>query len=234
MLLPEPRSGLIFGLHPTSTIAASGSTRRAPDWTMCRSASLAAPRSRYGPHGSMNSGSAHTGIVDETEPDHILDGGVPRPGQHSARTDRTGVIMSVPYVLFVATNAAVIGPNNRPTGFFFPEIAHPFESSTGPASPSSSPRRWAASPRGRVRRRRRRADRLPREQGLSTTVPQPQAVRVDVLDYDAVFFPGGLGPMVDITGNPEVQSTVIRAWNAGHDRLRRLPRPVGIPGRHPR
>jgi len=38
---------------------------------------------------------------------------------------------------------------------------------------------------------------------------------VDVLDYDAVFFPGGLGPMVDITGNPEVQATVISAWNAG-------------------
>jgi putative intracellular protease/amidase len=35
--------------------------------------------------------------------------------------------VSVPYVLFVVTNAAVIGPNNRPTGFFFPEIAHPFE-----------------------------------------------------------------------------------------------------------
>ena len=34
--------------------------------------------------------------------------------------------MTVPYVLFVATNAAVIGPNNRATGFFFPEIAHPF------------------------------------------------------------------------------------------------------------
>jgi putative intracellular protease/amidase len=34
--------------------------------------------------------------------------------------------MSVPYVLFVATNAAFIGPKHRPTGFSFPEIAHPF------------------------------------------------------------------------------------------------------------
>jgi hypothetical protein len=25
-----------------------------------------------------------------------------------------------------------------------------------------------------------------------------------VLDYDAVFVPGGLGPIFDITGNPEV------------------------------
>ena len=35
--------------------------------------------------------------------------------------------MSVPYVLCVATNAAEIGPNRRHTGFFFPEIAHPFD-----------------------------------------------------------------------------------------------------------
>lgn len=31
--------------------------------------------------------------------------------------------MAVPYVLCVVTNAAVIGPNHRPTGYFFPEIA---------------------------------------------------------------------------------------------------------------
>lgn len=29
---------------------------------------------------------------------------------------------------------------------------------------------------------------------------------VNMLDYDAVFLCGGLGPMVDITGNPEVQA----------------------------
>jgi hypothetical protein len=35
--------------------------------------------------------------------------------------------LSIPYVLCVVTNTAIIGPNRRPTGFFFPEIAHPFE-----------------------------------------------------------------------------------------------------------
>jgi putative intracellular protease/amidase len=38
---------------------------------------------------------------------------------------------------------------------------------------------------------------------------------VDVLDYDAVFFPGGLGPMVDIANNPQIQRVVERAWNGG-------------------
>lgn len=38
---------------------------------------------------------------------------------------------------------------------------------------------------------------------------------VDVLDYDAVVFPGGLGPMMDIAVDPEVKRVVARAWDAG-------------------
>lgn len=124
--------------------------------------------------------------------------------------------MSVPYVLFVVTNAAVIGPNNRPTGFFFPEIAHPFEaldrariavefaSPLGGKPPEDG---FDADDPGQTTFLNSKAyRRLSRSRKLS---------EVDVLDYDAVFFPGGLGPMVDITGNPEVQAIVIRAWNAG-------------------
>jgi putative intracellular protease/amidase len=124
--------------------------------------------------------------------------------------------MSVPYVLFVATNAAVIGPYNRATGFFFPEIAHPFQEldKAGIAVEFASP-----------------LGGKPPEDGFDETDDTQTAFlnsaayrrlsrsrklsEVDVLDYDAVFFPGGLGPMVDITGNPEVQDTVRRAWDAG-------------------
>ena len=124
--------------------------------------------------------------------------------------------MSVPYVLCVATNAAEIGPNRRHTGFFFPEIAHPVQEldRAGIAVEFASP-----------------LGGKPPEDGFDGDDPSQPAFRdskayrrlsssrklseVDVLDYDAVFFPGGLGPMVDITGNPEVQAVVIKAWNAG-------------------
>jgi putative intracellular protease/amidase len=33
---------------------------------------------------------------------------------------------------------------------------------------------------------------------------------VDAADYDAILIPGGLGPMVDIARNPEVQKAVVR------------------------
>jgi putative intracellular protease/amidase len=124
--------------------------------------------------------------------------------------------MTVPYVLFVVTNAAVIGPHHRPTGFFFPEIAHPFGvlDRAGVAVEFASP-----------------AGGTPPEDGYDADDPEQVGFRtgkayrrlsrsrplseVDVLDYDVVFFPGGLGPMVDITGDPHVQSVVRTAWDAG-------------------
>jgi putative intracellular protease/amidase len=124
--------------------------------------------------------------------------------------------MNVPYVLCVVTNTAVIGPNNRPTGFFFPEIAHPVEvlDDAGIAVEFASPLGgkppedgFDGSDAGEASFLRSKAyQRLSRSRRLS---------EVDVLAYDAVFFPGGLGPMVDITGNPQVQDVVLKAWNAG-------------------
>ncbi|MCW5623175.1 MAG: type 1 glutamine amidotransferase domain-containing protein [Burkholderiales bacterium] len=123
--------------------------------------------------------------------------------------------MSVPYVLFVVTNAAKIGPRDRATGFFFPEIAHPFEA----LDKAGIAVEFASLQGGK-----------PPEDGFDANDPEQTAFlqskayrrlahsrklsEVDVLDYDAIFFPGGLGPMVDITRNPEVQNAVRRAWNA--------------------
>ena len=124
--------------------------------------------------------------------------------------------MSVKHVLFVVTNAAVIGPKQRATGFFFPEIAHPFEvlDRAGIAVEYASP-----------------LGGKPPEDGFDADDPvqagflesaayrrlahSRRLAEVDVLNYDAVFFPGGLGPMVDITGNPDVQALVRRAWDGG-------------------
>ncbi|OWT76819.1 MULTISPECIES: type 1 glutamine amidotransferase domain-containing protein [unclassified Achromobacter] len=121
--------------------------------------------------------------------------------------------MSVKHVLFIVTNASEIGPKHRHTGFFFPEIAHPFE-----ALDKAGIAVEFATPLGGK----------PPEDGFDANDPVQAAflassayrrlahsrklAEVDVLDYDAIFIPGGLGPMVDITGNPEVQAAVLRAW----------------------
>lgn len=124
--------------------------------------------------------------------------------------------MSIKHVLFVVTNTAEIGPNRRSTGYFFPEIAHPYEvfSQAGVAV------EYASLLGG-----------TPPEDGYDDKDPAQVAFRqsasfrrmgnsrplsqVDVLDYDAIFFPGGLGPMVDIANNPQIQRAIERAWQGG-------------------
>lgn len=124
--------------------------------------------------------------------------------------------MSTPHVLFILTNADKIGPRGRPTGFFFPEVAHPFEvlDAAGVAVEYASPLGGAPphdgyddkDPAQRAFRDSSAFRRMSRSRKLS---------EVDVLDYDAIFFPGGLGPMVDIWQDPEVKRAVLRAWNGG-------------------
>ena len=120
------------------------------------------------------------------------------------------------HVLFILTNAAEIGPNNRKTGYFFPEVAHPYEvfAHEGVAVEYASPLGGQIpddgydenDPAQKAFRNSAAIRRLNHSRKLS---------EVDVLDYDAIFFPGGLGPMVDIANDPDVKAAVARAWDAG-------------------
>jgi putative intracellular protease/amidase len=124
--------------------------------------------------------------------------------------------MSVKHVLFILTNAAEIGPNKRATGYFFPEVAHPYEvfDEAGIAVEYASPLGGtppedgydANDPAQLAFRNSAAIRRMARSRKLSD---------VDVNDYDAIFFPGGLGPMVDIAHDPDVKQAVTTAWNAG-------------------
>jgi putative intracellular protease/amidase len=123
--------------------------------------------------------------------------------------------MAVPYILFILTNAPKIGPRNRATGYFFAEVAHPFDvfDAAGVAIDFASPKGGAipedafdekdaadlAFRRSRAYRRMNRSRKL---------------AEIDVSDYDAIFVPGGLGPMVDIAYDPDVKRAVARAWSS--------------------
>jgi putative intracellular protease/amidase len=124
--------------------------------------------------------------------------------------------MTVKHVLFILTNAAEIGPNKRVTGYYYPEVAHPFEvlDAAGIAVEYASPLGGnppfdgydGTDPAQRAFSESAAVRRMAHSRKLS---------EVDVLDYDAIFFPGGLGPMVDIADDPEVKRAVLRAWNGG-------------------
>ena len=120
------------------------------------------------------------------------------------------------HVLFIVTNAAVIGPHNRKTGFFFAEVAHPFEvlDKAGIAVEFASPMGgWTpydaydeTDPAQKAFLESKAFRRLNRSRKLS---------EVDAADYDAILMPGGLGPMVDIQRNGHVKKAVVRAWTTG-------------------
>jgi len=120
------------------------------------------------------------------------------------------------HVLFIVTNAAVLGPRNRKVGFFFPEIAHPFDvlDQAGVAVEFASPAGgWTpfdaydeSDPAQKAFFESKAFRRLNRSRRLS---------EVDAADYDAILVPGGLGPMADIQRNTAVQNAVVRAWTTG-------------------
>ncbi|AHE52932.1 type 1 glutamine amidotransferase domain-containing protein [Sphingomonas sanxanigenens] len=120
------------------------------------------------------------------------------------------------HVLFIVTNAAVIGPHNRKTGFFFAEVAHPFEAldKAGIAVEFASPAGgWTphdayeeSDPAQKAFMESKAFRRLNHSRKLSD---------VDAADYDAILIPGGLGPMVDIQHDADVQKAVVRAWTTG-------------------
>ena len=123
--------------------------------------------------------------------------------------------MAVRHVLFIITNASRIGPSDRATGFYFPEVAHPFEVfdregiAVEFASPEGGPPPEDGYDPADVASRAFRDSlayrRLQRSRRLA---------EVDVEAYDAVVVPGGLGPMVDLAGHPGVKQAIGRAWDA--------------------
>jgi putative intracellular protease/amidase len=113
-------------------------------------------------------------------------------------------------VLFIVSNAFVIGPHKRRTGNFLPEVAHPyaefdrakhqidFASLTGDTpfldalNLANDPdnlsflvgKGWASMQKGR------------------------KLGDVDVSPYDAIFVPGGLAPMVDMPEHPLLKKVI--------------------------
>ncbi|WP_199866304.1 type 1 glutamine amidotransferase domain-containing protein [Flavobacterium sp. Root186] len=113
-------------------------------------------------------------------------------------------------ILIIVSNADSIGPNNRRTGTFLPEVAHPyaefdradyqidFASLTGD-TPYLDALNLAGDP-----------DNLAFLTGKGWEAMQ-KAVKlsnVDVSTYDAIFVPGGLAPMVDMPENALLKKVI--------------------------
>lgn len=113
-------------------------------------------------------------------------------------------------ILIIVSNANAIGPNNRRTGTFLPEVAHPyaefdkanyqidFASLTGD-TPYLDALNLANDPENLA---------FLTGKGWENMQKAVKLSNVDVSKYDAVFVPGGLAPMVDMPENELLKKVI--------------------------
>jgi putative intracellular protease/amidase len=120
-------------------------------------------------------------------------------------------------ILIVVSNADTIGPNHRRTGTFLPEVAHPyaefakagyqvdFASLTGD-SPFLDALNLADDPENLS---------FLTGQGWADMQKAKRLADVEVKEYDALFVPGGLAPMVDMAESPLLKKAIAETYERG-------------------
>jgi putative intracellular protease/amidase len=120
------------------------------------------------------------------------------------------------YVLFVVTNTAEIGPQHRKTGYFFPEVAHPYHEFTAQGYTVDFATLNGGTPPADGYDA---IDPLQQEflasKGFARLNNSRKLSEVDIRAYDAVFIPGGLGPMVDLAEDPLIKQTIVAVYERG-------------------
>ena len=118
-------------------------------------------------------------------------------------------------ILIIVSNANAIGPNNRRTGIFLPEVAHPyaefekadyqidFASLTGD-TPYLDALNLADDPQNLA---------FLTGNGWASMQKAAKLADVDVRGYDAIFVPGGLAPMVDMPENPLLKKVIAETYD---------------------
>jgi len=119
-------------------------------------------------------------------------------------------------ILFIITSANKIGKKKYSTGYEFSEVAEPYFvfvdkgfivdfASIGGGIPPEDGYNGAHQ----ISKKFREGEGFKRL-NLSTTLDE---VNIDL--YDAIFFPGGLGPMVDMVDNPLVKKVIRTSYEGG-------------------
>ncbi|WP_345210874.1 type 1 glutamine amidotransferase domain-containing protein [Mucilaginibacter gynuensis] len=120
-------------------------------------------------------------------------------------------------ILIIVSNANVIGPHNRRTGNFLPEVAHPyyefekanlqidFASLTGD-TPYLDALNLVDDPANL---------KFLTGNGWADMQKAVKLDSVDVSAYDAIFIPGGLAPMVDMPEAPLLKQVIKETYERG-------------------
>jgi putative intracellular protease/amidase len=120
-------------------------------------------------------------------------------------------------ILIIASSANHIGPNNRTTGSFLTEIAHPYETfkKQGYEVDIVSVNGGEAPLDGMFEKDEALNTAFLTGDGLQKMKNTTAISKVEVTGYDAVFVPGGLAPMVDMPDNDIVHEAIASTFERG-------------------
>lgn len=120
-------------------------------------------------------------------------------------------------ILIIASSASQIGPNNRPTGSFLTEIGHPYETfkNQGYEVDIVSIKGGEAPLDGMHDKDEPLNVAFLTGDGLQKMKHTATLESANVAQYDAVFVPGGLAPMVDMPDNEVLHTAIASAYESG-------------------
>ena len=117
-------------------------------------------------------------------------------------------------ILFIVSSAASIGPKNRKTGNFLPEVSHPYSAfvKQGYEIDFASVKGGSAPLDGTDLLDDPLNKSFMEGEGAKSFAATQEIASVDTKSYDAIFIPGGLGPMVDMPDNKIVQDAIVDTY----------------------
>jgi len=117
-------------------------------------------------------------------------------------------------ILFIVSNATVIGPQNRQTGVFLDEVAHPYVEfdAAGYQIDFASLTGAVPSLDNMEAKEEDSNAKFLQEGGWEKMQNNLKLSAVDAGGYDAIFVPGGLAPMVDMPDNALLKKVIAETY----------------------
>jgi putative intracellular protease/amidase len=127
--------------------------------------------------------------------------------------------MSKPSVLFVLTSHNKLGDTGKPTGWYLPELAHPYHVLRNKVNITVASPKGGEAPLDPASVEAAKDDVsvnfLKNDEQVWKNTQKLSDFSGKAKDFDAIFYVGGHGPMFDLADNPTSQQLIKEFWEAG-------------------
>ncbi|HEV8513301.1 MAG TPA: type 1 glutamine amidotransferase domain-containing protein [Cyclobacteriaceae bacterium] len=120
------------------------------------------------------------------------------------------------HILFIITSTDKIGSNNNKTGYEFSEVADPyFEFTKAGYTVDFASINGDSPPEDGYDEDHKNSYLFRNSNGFRRLNFSHKLENVNAESYDAIFFPGGLGPMIDMVDNTVVKKIIAKVYESG-------------------